>query len=262
MKIFHQFTGKLIFDGGNLHGKDLSFANLKSVDLSNCDIAFANLSYADLSGANLSGTNLGCANLSFADLSDTCLSKAYLGKADLSNACIKYADLSDADLSYADLHGADLCRASLLRANLSSANLSSASIRGALMREAELNDANLDGIKYDGLTVFFGLACPEEGEFIAWKRVGDYIVKLLIPACAKRSSATTRKCRASKAHVLGIFDVEGNVADVITVTSSSYTRTEYTVGEDVLPDEWDDNRWNECSHGIHFFITRGEAINY
>lgn len=22
------------------------------------------------------------------------------------------------------------------------------------------------------------------------------------------------------------------------------------------------NRWNECSHGIHFFINKDEAINY
>ena len=38
--------------------------------------------------------------------------------------------------------------------------------------------------------------------------------------------------------------------------------TVYEVGKEVLPDSWDDNRWNECSHGIHFFITKQEAINY
>ena len=26
--------------------------------------------------------------------------------------------------------------------------------------------------------------------------------------------------------------------------------------------EWDDNRWNECSGGIHFFVNRIDAENY
>lgn len=26
--------------------------------------------------------------------------------------------------------------------------------------------------------------------------------------------------------------------------------------------EFDKNRWDECSEGIHFFITRDEAVNY
>jgi hypothetical protein len=28
------------------------------------------------------------------------------------------------------------------------------------------------------------------------------------------------------------------------------------------PDSFDDTRWEECSHGIHCFLTREEAINY
>jgi len=27
-------------------------------------------------------------------------------------------------------------------------------------------------------------------------------------------------------------------------------------------DKWDDDRWNECSGGIHFFLTRAEAEAY
>ena len=37
---------------------------------------------------------------------------------------------------------------------------------------------------------------------------------------------------------------------------------EYKVGEMVYPDRFDDNRWDECSNGIHFFITKQEAIDY
>jgi len=36
----------------------------------------------------------------------------------------------------------------------------------------------------------------------------------------------------------------------------------YTVGKIVKPDVWNENRWEECESGIHFFITRIEAEKY
>jgi hypothetical protein len=34
------------------------------------------------------------------------------------------------------------------------------------------------------------------------------------------------------------------------------------VGETIEVKDFDDDRWNECSAGIHFFITRKEAVEY
>ena len=36
----------------------------------------------------------------------------------------------------------------------------------------------------------------------------------------------------------------------------------YKVGETVEVKDFDENRWNECSTGIHHFITREEAERY
>ena len=36
----------------------------------------------------------------------------------------------------------------------------------------------------------------------------------------------------------------------------------YKVGEIVEVDNFDKDRWNECSPGIHFFMTRDEAVRY
>lgn len=36
----------------------------------------------------------------------------------------------------------------------------------------------------------------------------------------------------------------------------------YEVGKTVSVDDFDENRWHECSTGIHFFITREEAVRY
>ena len=95
------------------------------------------------------------------------------------------------------------------------------------------------------------------------KKVDGLIIKLEILADAKRSSATGRKCRCSAAKVLEIQTLNGKPAGVDSVTNANYApHVTYTVGETVLPDSYDDDRWNECSHGIHFFITRQEAVDY
>ena len=144
----------------------------------------------------------------------------------LNNGCGTRADLHDADL-----HDADLCSANLCGANLNER------------------------------TSFFAVQCPEEGSFIAWKKCyGDTIVKLLIPENAKRSSATTRKCRSDKAFVLNIFDSEGN--EIEKTVSNFDNSFEYIKNKEVLVEDYDENRWKECSTGIHFFITRREAECY
>lgn len=109
--------------------------------------------------------------------------------------------------------------------------------------------------------------CPSEGSFIAWKKImrsdmsGCYIAKLLIPEDAKRSSATTLKCRADKVEVLDIQTIGGMSVDMEGLSIYD-SRTTYKKGEVVYADGWDDNRWSECSHGIHFFIDRENAVHF
>lgn len=134
------------------------------------------------------------------------------------------------------------------------ANLSGVDLSGANLSRADLYGAK--NIPYIPIT------CPDAGAFIAWKKVNGYIVKLQIPEDAKRCSATSRKCRCDKALVLAIENKDGTDSGEITLTNEAYATCVYTVGEMVYPDSWDDNRWNECSHGIHFFVNRQEAVNW
>ena len=88
------------------------------------------------------------------------------------------------------------------------------------------------------------------------------IVKLQITDDAKRSSATGRKCRCSKVAVLGLENPDGTPYPDIQVSSQRDSNFIYRVGETVEVPDFDENRWNECSTGIHFFITRQEAVDY
>ena len=137
--------------------------------------------------------------------------------------------------------------------------MSGANLRGADLSGANLRGANLRGAKN---VPFIPYVCPDFGAFIGYKKASRYIVELEILEDAKRLSATTRKCRCNKAKVLRILNFDRTVADVTEVRSSYDRNFIYKVGEIVSVDDFDDNRWNECSTGIHFFINFQEAVNY
>ena len=179
-------------------------------------------------------------------------------------ADLRGANLSEANLSEADLRGANLGKADLRRANLRRADLRGANLRGANLRGAK----NLDSVTYNEQTSFFALQCPETGAFIAWKKAivagqgGACIVELLVPSDAKRSSATSRKCRVSKAKVLSIKSIDGkkDFEKALAQYDNSFV---YEVGQFVEPrNGFGEDRWVECDAGIHCFITRREAELY
>ena len=163
------------------------------------------------------------------------------------------ADLRNADLCCANLRGADLCDADLHNAYLFDADLCGANLRDA---------KNVDEVKWSMYTTFYPLQCPETGSFIGYKKASGYIIELEICADAKRSSATSRKCRCSKAKVLSITNLDGSESGLTEVRSDYSKEFVYRVGETVEVPDFDENRWNECAPGIHFFVTREEAVKY
>lgn len=148
-----------------------------------------------------------------------------------SDANLRNADLRNADLRYADLSNADL-------------------------RNADLSDADLSDVITNVYTTGIALACPATGNFTAYKKANNHLIKLEITADAKRSSATTRKCRCSKAKVL---EIEGGLTEIASDYDADFI---YRVGEIVEVKDFNEDRWSECSTGIHFFIDEEDARNY
>ena len=161
------------------------------------------------------------------------------------------ANLINVNLSGVNLSGVDLSEADLNGVNLSNADLRYTNLRGV----------NLRGIKTNIYTIGYSLACPEKGSFIAYKKANGCIIKLLILEDSKRSSATTVKCRCDKAKVLDIENIKTGLK-VMEVRSNYDSKFIYRVGEIVSVDNFDDDRWNEYSTGIHFFMNRENAMNY
>ena len=203
---------------------------------------------AHLQGANLRSADLRVANLRSADLR-----VANLPGADLRGAIFQGANLQGANLRGANLRGADLQGADLRGANLRGADLPGANLQGAILQGANLRGTTLQGADLRGADLPYFQVCPEEGDFIGWKKVRDNtILKLLIPAAAKRTSSLVgRKCRAEFVVVL---EGEG--------VSTHDGMTRYYPGDTVYPDKYDGDIRVECTNGIHFFITKREAEEY
>ena len=140
-------------------------------------------------------------------------------------------------------------------------------LRGASLRYANLSDVDLRDVDLSGTkNINIPMACPEEGSFIGFKKAVNadkaYIIKLEISADALRSSATSRKCRCNKAKVLEIQNIDGSKANIDVVHSTYNPSFQYKTGQIVEEPKFDNNRFNECSKGIHFFINRQEAVDY
>jgi hypothetical protein len=228
MDILHRHTGAVLFrsDAATMmrqcllqainNGIDLSHSDLSECDLSECNLSRCDLRHSDLSGCDLRYTNL---------------SGSYLSGCNLSGC-----DLSGCDLSGSNLSGCDL--------------------RGSNMSGCNLSGSNLSGCKNIPSIVIAQTCILPEGTLIGWKKCQfNLIVKLQIPAVARRSNATGRKCRAEFVDVLEVIGGK-------TAISRHDCKTKYIAGTRVTCHEWCADRWNECAGGIHFFLTREEAEAY
>jgi len=153
----------------------------------------------------------------------------------------------------ANLREADLSGAYLRRADLSGANLREADLREAYLRGAKLSGAKLPPFQI-----------PQDGSLTVWKKgieIDDStptLIQLLIPAEAKRTACLiSRKCRAEFAQVVA-FEPP-TTGTVVGLKQADFI---YVLGETIRPDSYDDDIRVECSHGIHFFLTKAEAQEF
>ena len=237
----------------------------------------------DLTGLDFSGHNLSHASMQDSIIDDVDFGNCVLDDADFTNSRLRRANFHDADCTDCNFENADCTECDFIRANLSNAHLentcfylstfketklTNAMAYGADFRECDFDDCDLTSIHTDEDTAGFYLTCPEKGEFTAFKKAELYgcgervIVELKVPASARRSSACSRKCRVSKAKVVSITSLDGKkkyTQNAYSMHSSSFV---YKIGQTVEVNNFDKNRWNECSTGIHCFITRDEAVHY
>ena len=217
--------------------KETELLDLKDIELSDAD-----LSGWDLSGVDFSYSSFHHVCFDRADMSGSAVENALFDDCSFRGILFRRANLKGAAMRYDDLSGAD--------------------ISGANLFSAVLEHANLSNIISDKDTKFFRLYCPEKGAFLGYKKCfNNRLVQLLIPADAKRSSATMNSCRCSKAKVLSIksFDYKEEFDEAWSLVDDNFV---YRKGQWVEVPDFDEDRWNDSTTGIHFWLTREEAKAY
>ena len=275
------------FSDADLEGFDFSGADLREANFSGSGLSKAKFVGTKLLGARFFNAQLGQAVFTDAQLNGAVFFKAdcfgtkfinaNLHKANLAKALLWNSDFTGADFTDADLHAAPLCDsrfcnailvgADLSRADLDYANFSGADCKNAIFdhtantfwadfTDADLTDASFfgTGIDQDDLAKakggFVPLSCPDEDAFIAWTKSGEgYMIKLLIPEDAERSSMANRLCHASLAKTIAIFDENGDEA--YEASNGINNGCIFRTGEYVESD----------NKGVWFFISRAEADN-
>lgn len=255
------------------------------------------LAYADLSGMNLSyiscpGLDFRGANLQGCMIKGSDFRHSIFSGADLSGCVIDHTRMSNSSFNNTNFTDSEIIASSFEDSVLQDANFENATIKLAVFNSAVLVKANFNNARLinmenlffnaaidsdNNLGDLFPLACPKEGSFIGWK-VGcdippnasiqrryiygeNLIIKLEIPADAKRLSGFGNKCRCDKAKILDIF-CPGTHVSKQRARSKFYGDLIYEVGKTVCVDNFDENRWHECSYGIHFVMTQEELKEY
>lgn len=201
----------------------------------------------DLSGADLSNM----------DFTLSSFQNTVLDGADFENSSVENALFDGCSMKGTDFKNARMVTASFRRCDMRGCNIEDANLFGAVLEHADL-----EGIVSNEGTKWFRLHCPEKGAFLGYKKcVNDRMVQLLIPADAKRTSATLPSCRCSKAKVLTIksFDFTKNFDEAWSLVDENFV---YKKGEWVEVKDFNEDRWQDSTTGIHFWMSRAEAEAY
>lgn len=241
----------------------------------------ADFSYYDLSDMNMSGRDLSKAimvstKLCRTDLSNVILEGANLRSCSMYKTNLNHSIFMDSDLSFSNISDITVVSANFERANFIYSDIYRAHFYDCRFKRAVLSENWRESQRttfhdcdlYLAANVpFIPFTCPVKGSFTGFKqaigRNGEYVViELRIPASAKRSSATGRKCRCDKAKVVAIYDCHGNKLKETVAISTYNMHFVYKVGKTVEVGNFCTDRFAECAPGIHFFITFEEAANY
>ena len=253
---------------------DFSFFRFYDVNFTKCEFKDCDFSSCNGSACYEIFTECEFTNCFFceADLTGSIIKRCTLRECDFTGAVLSCVNIIESTVSKTYFNEARMVQTALLgtdvmlshfyMANMTSMEVTESQILdsdifGADLYDACFHNSKLEDVKYDKSTRWYEMHCPEKGEFIGYKKLrGGIIATLLIPEDALRASGTTGDCRCSKALVTAL-------SDGATVGHNfSFPELEYRLGEWVVADGFNPDRWTMHSNGIHFFMTEREAQMY
>ena len=150
----------------------------------------------------------------------------------------------------------------MTEASFEGADLDGTSFAQANLTEANLQDTNIITAEFDN-TVGIYPVCPTHGNFIGWTIGEDFkgnecLVEIFIPAWARRSSGTTRKCRTEALVVNSLERLkDGYNPFGVPLRFRDYILTKNEVIRDK---DYEVDRFKTSSTDLYFWISKEEAL--
>ena len=204
---------------------DYSLCNLTNCTLRYCSFNCCKLKIKSFIGCKFVGTDF-----NLCDISCSVISKCSMSDVNFMCSDLSFTVFSDVDGKYTQFYSCEMDKCSAISSN-----------------------------------IIFPRHVPSDGSFIAWKKANAVdeavIIKLRIPEDAKRFCAND-KCRADKVEVLGFETLDGEKLPDDTIVHSFWDpKFKYHTGF-IEVYNFDDDPQVECGKGIHFFLSRDDAVNY
>lgn len=224
------------FISWNGHGVRFEDCTFKNCSIQDSNFTFVSMRNCELAGLEIMNSNvrgwglLGCKVQSF--------------KAEFSNLAVFH--FRDCTIECTSFYGINFALSRFNNVHLNSVDFTETNLK-----DCEFTDVTSVDVKLPEFQI------PQDCDLIGWKSTDGGVLKILVPADAKRTASVVgRKCRAERVKVIG------GARDGWDYISRWDGTTVYRNGETVVSDSYDPDPLVECTHGIHFFLTREEAENW
>ena len=268
------YIKNVVFDNCEFHNVRFDEASLINTTFTDSMLTDSTFLYATMLGATFYNVLCKDVNMTYAKMFNNAMETFHCTDCDFDRMSIVKTTFKNSSFSYSNFG-----RTLMKKVNFSYCSFHGINFRYAQLQYMSYVDNKYEYTDFDHVSILewsdypdLPMACPTTGAFICWKKICEitddsrnvqYVVKMEVPEDAERSSGLSNTCRCSKAKVLDIINIE-TTEHVKSVLHRPLIgkNTEYVCGEMVYPDSYDENRWNECSNGIHFFMKMSEAIDF
>ena len=271
------FSGAIINDC-DFSNTDLTHTNFDGAKITSCNFSNAILEESQFFNSYIRCSNFADSNLHDTSFKNTVSYQSVFSKADFTTSHFRHTRFYSSIMKEAKFDNTHIDFTEFDFSCLNCSSFNKADIKFVTFDLAELYDVDFKDIEIKNVSFSksYGLEfiknfpnvpmiCPEVGSFVGYKFAlsGNFIkiIKLSIPSSAKRLSVvSSRECRCDKAKVLAIEDIDGTEAKETNVHSWYNPGFIYELGKTVKADSFSDNRFNDYTNGIHFYMSKQEAI--
>ena len=242
-----------------LQNTDFSRMKILDIDLSNIDISNSSfnkmiiqnikinnvkMEQCSFKGTKFNNIYFNNVKASFSNFSTTDMNNIHINESEFDNTIFYNVMIDKLKTNYTDFYSAEF-----IDSKIKHSHMINTMLENTVMKNLN-NDA-------------FPEICPPIGRsFIGYKKVKDKILTLEILKDSKRVSLIYDNCRCNKAKVIKIEEMDGSTSNITEIASDYNMHFIYKLNQVVQSPTFNENRFDEFTDGIHFYMSKNQAKNF